>query len=344
MKKISITIIGSGSYGTALAIRFAKNGNNVILWGRNKNKIKKMKQKKENKQFLPNIYFPKNLIPETSLKIAVESSKNILIAVPSTAFKEVLKKIKTYIKKKQYIILATKGMENKTGKLLSETAKKILGQNAKIAVLSGPTFAKEIALGFPSTVVISSSKKKYNKKLQNLFHNDKNFRVYQNQDIIGVQLAMIIKNIIAIASGISEGIGLGINTKTAIITQGLTEMIRFGIANGALFSTFIGISGIGDLILTCTNNQSRNHQFGILIGKGMKIENAKKEINKTIEGLLNIKKIYFSAKKLKINMPITKEIYKILFCKKNIKQSINELLKRKTKKEIHNDIFKKINL
>lgn len=343
MKNTSITILGSGSYGTALAIRLAQNGNNVILWGRNKKKIKEMRKKNENKNFLPNIFLPKNLILETSLKTAIQSSKNILIAVPSIAFEKILKKIKNYVQKKQYIIWATKGLNNKTGELLSEIVKKILGKNTKMAMLSGPTFAKEIALGFPSTLVISSSKKKHNEKLQNILHNCKNFIVYQNKDIIGVQLAVIIKNIIAIASGISDGIGFGINTRTAIITQGLIEMINFGVAKGALLSTFIGISGLGDLILTCTNNQSRNKQFGILIGKGMNIEHAKKKINKTIEGLSNIKKIYLSAKKLKINMPITKEIYKILYQKKNIKKSINELLKRNTKKEIHEEIFKKLN-
>lgn len=342
MNNISITIIGSGSYGTALAIRFSQNGNKVILWGRNEKKIKKMKKEKENKNFLPNIYFPKNLILETSLKIAIKSSENILIVVPSIAFRNILEKIKKYINEKHNIIWASKGIENKSGKLLSEVAKEILGKKIKTAILSGPTFAKEIALGIPSTVVVSSSNKEYSEKLQKIFHNDKNFIVYQNQDVIGVQLGIVIKNIIAIASGISDGIGFGINTRTALITHGFIEIINFGIKKGALLSTFIGIAGLGDLILTCTDNQSRNRQFGILIGKGVTIENAKKKINGVIEGLLNVKKIYYTAKKLKIKMPITEEIYKILYCNKNIKKSITKLLKRKTKYEINQFLFEKM--
>lgn len=341
MNKSSITIVGAGSYGTALAIRLAKNGRNVLLWGRNSKKMSELKKKKCNKKFLPDIFFPKNLFIETSLKKSIQSSEKILIAVPSTAFSKILKKIKPYLQKQSKIIWTTKGLEKKTGRFLKEVATEILGNKISLSIIYGPTFAKEIALGLPAAAVISSSNCQVNKEIKNFFHFHKNFRIYINQDMIGVQLGVVIKNIIAIASGISDGLGFGINSRAALITRGFSEMMKLGISMGASPFTFTGMSGLGDLILTCTSNQSRNKKFGILIGKGETIKNAKKKINQTIEGLYNIKEIRILAKKFKVNMPITEEVYQIIYNNKKISDSLKTLLNNKTKNEIDPIFFKK---
>lgn len=339
MNYISIAIIGAGSYGTALAIRLSNNGNNVLLWGRNKQKILSLKKNRCNQDFLPNIFFPKNLLIETSLKTAIQSSKNILIVVPSLGFKEILKKIKPYLKKDSKIIWATKGLEKKTGRFLHEVAQEILGKKIPLAMIYGPTLAKEVAYGLPTALIVSSSNDQINEELKNFFHFHKNFRVYKNSDIIGVQLGVVLKNIIAIASGISDGMGFGENTRTALITRGFSEMMNLGIIMGASPFTFTGMSGLGDLILTCTSHHSRNRKFGILIGQGHNVKNAKKKINQVIEGYSNIKEIYILSKKFKINMPITKEIYKILYYNKNVIESVKTLLNKKTDNEIEQNFF-----
>lgn len=323
MQKTDVTIIGSGAYGTALSIRFSLNGLKISLWGRDKKNLIQMNKNRIYKKFSSNIKFPNNLIIEPSLKKAIKSSKNILIAIPSFGFNKILHNIKPYLNKNSRIIWATKGLEKQTGRLLQDVAIEILGKQIPLAILSGPSFANEIAIGLLTSVNITSNNKKFLNELQKLFNNKANFRVYKNSDMIGIQLCVILKNIIAIASGISDGIGLGENAKAAIITNGLSEIIKLGTSMGASLSTFIGLSGIGDLVLTCTSNQSRNRKFGILIGKGIKIEKAKKQINNTIEGILNIKEIYRLSKKLNVDMPITKQIYKILFHNKNIIEATN---------------------
>ncbi len=328
-----MTVIGAGSYGTSLTITLARNGHRVLLWGHDPQHIKKLKEERCNQAFLPDIPFPDNLLLETSLKTAINASHNILIVIPSYAFNQVLQNIQPYLTQHSRIIWATKGLEHGTGRLLQEVATEILGDKIPLAVLSGPTFAKEVAAGLPTAIAVAASNIKFTEELQQLFHCGKNFRVYKNHDMIGVQLGGAIKNVIAIGAGISDGMGFGANARTALITRGLAEISRLGIAMGANPSTFMGMAGLGDLVLTCTDNQSRNRRFGMMIGQGMKTEEAEKKIGQVIEGYFNTKEVRALAQRVSVEMPITEQIYQVLYANKNVLEAANTLLSRETKDE-----------
>lgn len=334
MKTIALTIIGAGSFGTALAIALARNGHNVLLWGYNSQHIKKLQEQRCNQVYLPDIRFPENLFLETSLETAITASDNILIAVPSHVFHQVLYNIQPYLDQHSRIIWATKGLEHGTGRFLQEVAREILGEKIPLAVFSGPTFAKELAIGWPTAMTIAASDVEFGKELQQLFHCDKSFRVYKSSDMIGVQLGGAAKNVIAIGAGISDGMGFGANARIALITRGLAEISRLGSAMGAEFSTFMGMTGLGDLVLTCTDNQSRNRRFGILLGKGIDIKEAERQIGQVVEGYLNTKEVYTLAQRIGVEMPIVEQIHQILYCGKNIAKAANTLLSRNLKDEI----------
>ncbi|GAA5097081.1 NAD(P)H-dependent glycerol-3-phosphate dehydrogenase [Bartonella acomydis] len=338
MKAVSITIIGAGSFGTALAIAFARNGHRVLLWGHNPQHIKALQKYRCNQTFLPDILFPKNLLPEASLETAITASHDILIAVPSHVFHQVLYNIQPYLDQHSRIIWATKGLEHGTGRLLQEVAREILGDKIPLAVFSGPTFAKELALGLPTAITVAASDIKFSEELQQLFHCDKSFRVYKNSDMIGVQLGGVVKNVIAIGAGISDGMGFGANARIALITRGLTEISRLGVAIGARLSTFMGMTGLGDLVLTCTDNQSRNRRFGMLLGQGMNTKEAEQQVGQVVEGYLNTEEVYRLARRVKVEMPITEQIYQVLFCDKNVVEAANTLLSRALKDEMHDTI------
>ncbi|WP_273788851.1 NAD(P)H-dependent glycerol-3-phosphate dehydrogenase [Bartonella sp. ML70XJBT] len=334
MKTVAMTVIGAGSFGTALAIALARNGHNILLWGYNSQHIKRLQEQRCNQVYLPDIQFPENLFPEASLKTAITASDNILIAVPSHVFHQVLYNIQPYLDQYSRVIWATKGLEQGTGRLLQEVAREILGEKVPLAVFSGPTFAKELAIGWPTAMTIAASDVGFGKELQQLFHCDKSFRVYKSSDMIGVQLGGAVKNVIAIGAGISDGMGFGANARIALITRGLAEISRLGGTMGAELSTFMGMTGLGDLVLTCTDNQSRNRRFGILLGKGIDIKEAEKQIGQVVEGYLNTKEVYTLAKRIGLEMPIVEQIYQILYCGKNITEAANTLLSRTLKDEI----------
>lgn len=335
MKAVSMTIIGAGSFGTALAISLARSGHRVVLWGHNPQHIKELQKHRCNQAFLPNIRFPKNLFPEASLETAITTSHDILIAVPSHVFHQVLYNIQPYLDQHSRIIWVTKGLEHGTGRLLQEVAREILGDKIPLAVFSGPTFAKEVAIGLPTAITVAASDAEFSKELQQLFHCDKSFRVYKNSDMIGVQLGGAVKNVIAIGAGISDGMGFGANARIALITRGLAEISRLGVAMGAELSTFMGMTGLGDLVLTCTDNQSRNRRFGMLLGQGMNIKEAEKQVGQVVEGYLNTQEVYALAQRIRIEMPITEQIYQVLFCNKSVVEAANTLLSRALKDEIH---------
>ncbi|WP_225639156.1 NAD(P)H-dependent glycerol-3-phosphate dehydrogenase [Candidatus Profftia sp. (ex Adelges kitamiensis)] len=329
----SMTIIGAGSYGTALAITLARNGYNVVLWGHNPKHIHILHTARCNQTFLPDIHFPDNLKLETDLTKAIAVSRDIMIVVPSHVFSEVLYKIQPHLRANSRIVCATKGLEKGTGHLLQHVIRKYLGPDIPLATLSGPTFAKELAAGLPTAIVLSSTNVHFVEYLQKLLHCGKSLRVYSNPDFIGVQLGGVIKNIIAIGAGISDGIGFGANARTALITRGLTEMIRLGVALGADAATFMGMSGLGDLVLTCTDNQSRNRRFGIMLGQGLRVQDAQNNINQVIEGYSNIKEVMTLALRYAIEMPITEQIYQVLYCNKDARKAALTLLGRTCKKE-----------
>lgn len=330
----TITVIGAGSYGTALAILLARNGHNTILWGHDAIEIDALSQDRQNKKFLPDILFPDNLFIENNLKDAVSASPVILIVVPSHAFGEVLVKIKPFLRMDSKIVWATKGLEVDTGRLLQDVAKDVLGNETPLAVISGPTFAKEVAQGLPTAVTVASTNDRFLNELQQLFHCGKSFRVYSSKDFIGVQLGGAVKNVIAIGAGLSDGLGFGANARTALITRGLAEMMRLGEVLGADPITFMGMAGLGDLVLTCTDNQSRNRRFGMLLGQNKTIEEAKAIIAQVVEGCQNTKEVWLLAQKYHVDMPITEQIYQILYCNKNPIEAAKALLGRTQKEEL----------
>lgn len=328
-----ITVIGAGSYGTSLAIAFSRNGYPTYLWGHDPLHCERLATERQNRQFLPDIHFPDTLHIEANLATALARSRDILIVVPSHVFGEVIRRIKSHLQPEHRIIWATKGLERDSGRLLQDVVEDELGIQHPLAVLSGPTFAKELAAGMPTAIALASHNEQFALEFQARIHCSKNFRVYINQDMIGVQLGGAIKNVIAISAGMSDGMGFGANARTALITRGLAEITRLGISLGANPNTFMGMSGLGDLVLTCTDNQSRNRRFGMMLGQGFSAQTAMDNIGQVVEGFYNTKETHVLALRQGIEMPITEQIYQVLFHGKDAKEAAVSLLGRERKGE-----------
>ncbi|AHF73313.1 Glycerol-3-phosphate dehydrogenase [NAD(P)+] [Candidatus Sodalis pierantonius str. SOPE] len=329
----SMIVIGAGSYGTALAITLARNGHEVLLWGHDPAHIQALEAARCNQAFLPDVPFPPTLRLEASLPTALAASRDVLIVVPSHVFGSVLTQLKPHLRQDARIVWATKGLEADTGRLLQEVAREVLGDEISLAVVSGPTFARELAAGLPTAIALAATDATFSAYLQRLLHCGKSFRVYNNPDLIGVQLGGAVKNVIAIGAGISDGIGFGANARTALITRGLAEMSRLGAAMGAESGTFMGMAGLGDLVLTCTDNQSRNRRFGMLLGQGAGVEDAQEKIGQVVEGYRNTKEVLALANRYGVEMPITEQIYQVLYQNKNAHQAALTLLGRAQKDE-----------
>ncbi|OUS23417.1 glycerol-3-phosphate dehydrogenase [Thalassotalea sp. 42_200_T64] len=331
--KADISVIGAGSYGTALAFCLARNSHKTLLWGRSAEHVQAMAAKRSNEKYLPGFTFPETLSLQADLAVAIKASTNILIVVPSHAFVDMLEQIKPYLTPQHKIAWATKGLDPKEGRLLQDVAQDILGEDVSLAVISGPTFAKEMAAGLPTAISLASTDDAFAKTLSDLLHCEKTFRVYQNDDFIGVQLGGAVKNVIAIGAGIADGIGFGANARTALITRGLAEMTRLGAAVGAQSATFMGMAGLGDLVLTCTDNQSRNRRFGLALGAGDTVEHAIDSIGQVVEGYRNTKEVYMLAKRYQVEMPIVEQIYQVLYQDLPAKEAAINLLSRDRKTE-----------
>ena len=329
----AITVLGAGSYGTALAICLARNGHQTLLWGRNREDMALMASSRINQRYLPDVVLPAPLSLTDDLVAAVQASQNVLVVVPSHAFADTLRQIKPYLLPHARVAWATKGLEPDTGRLLQDVARDILGDDVSLAVLSGPTFAKELAKGLPTAISLSSTDPEFIKVLSDLLHCGKTFRVYTNPDFIGVQLGGAVKNVIAIGAGMADGIGFGANARTALITRGLTEMCRLGCALGAKTETFMGMAGLGDLVLTCTDNQSRNRRFGLLLGEGKGVGEAMAAIGQVVEGYRNAKEVYNLATRVGVEMPITEQIYQVLYMGKDARAAAVDLLSRERRDE-----------
>lgn len=329
----AIAVIGAGSYGTALAICLARNGHKTLLWGRDSTHVAEMARTRANEKYLPGSQFPESLAVSDDLAAVTSSSKNILLVVPSHAFGEVLKQIKPHMRNDARLIWATKGLEHESGRLLQDVAREILGEKVSLAVLSGPTFAKEMAAGLPTAISLSSSDDSLVSDISNLLHCERTFRVYSNNDFIGVQLGGAVKNVVAIGAGMADGIGFGANARTALITRGLAEMTRLGCALNAEPSTFMGMAGLGDLVLTCTDNQSRNRRFGLALGHGDTVEKAMAGIGQVVEGYRNTKEVYMLAERVGVEMPIVEQVYQVLYCGKDARLAAADLLSRERKFE-----------
>jgi glycerol-3-phosphate dehydrogenase (NAD(P)+) len=326
-------VIGAGSYGTALAFVLARNGNPTVLWGRDEKHVSTMRETRRNDKYLPDAVFPDALSVSANLKETVESAKDILVVVPSHAFKENLEAIKPFLNDQHRLIWATKGLEPGTGRILQEVALDVLGDSIPIAVVSGPTFAKEMVAGLPTAITLSSTDTELCESFSQKLHCSKGFRVYKNDDLIGVQLGGAVKNVIAIGAGLADGLGFGANARTALITRGLAEMSRLGLAIGAKQETFMGMAGLGDLVLTCTDNQSRNRRFGLALGKGMTVDAAIESIGQVVEGYGNTDEVRLLSQANGIEMPICEQIYQVLYNGKSAKEAAIALLSREQKQE-----------
>jgi len=325
----SIAVLGAGSWGTALAILLAKNGIDVHLWGHDE-EILVLQQQRENSHFLPGIPFPDKLQPEPSLQKVLDASDEILIVVPSHAFRAVLNQIAEICTPKS-ICWATKGFDPQSRRPLSLVAHDIFPQ-AELAVLSGPTFAIEVAQGLPTAITVAATSNLYAERLAAALQSA-SFRAYTSDDLIGVQVGGAIKNIMAIAAGLSDGLGFGANARAALITRGLAEITRIGKALGAHTHTFMGLTGLGDLTLTCTDDKSRNRRMGLALAKGLKVEQAQEEIGQEVEGVHAAKETWLMAQELGVDMPITHQIYRILYEDLDPKVAVKELLHRRQKAE-----------
>jgi glycerol-3-phosphate dehydrogenase (NAD(P)+) len=328
---MNISIIGSGSWGTAISKVLLNNGHNVKIWTRDEHIFNSLKNG-ENPYYLPGISIPKSIIPELNLKDTIYDTEIIVLAVPAQAIREVAKQIKPYYTN-QIIVNLAKGIEISTQKRISEILKEIIDKNIKYVVLSGPSHAEEVARDIPTSIVAASENIEWSKIVQNTFSNI-SFRVYTNNDVIGVELGGSIKNVIAIAAGVIDGIGSWDNTKAALITRGLTEIIRYGEKKGAKRETFMGLAGLGDLIVTCNSQHSRNRYVGEMIGKGKNLNDIIENMNMVAEGVYTCKALYDEIKHTNIEMPIVEKTYEVLYLNKDPRKAIHELMTRELKNEI----------
>ncbi len=325
-----IAVLGAGSWGTALALHLARSGNETRLWGRDQTTMAAMQTARQNARYLPGISFPDNLTATADLGQAIAGCRDILIAVPSHAFRRTLRSLKPLFNVAPRLCWATKGFEHGAQTLLSDVVKEEFGDDVAQAVLSGPSFAKELAAGLPTAIALAANDADFRHDMAARFHNDR-FRVYLSDDMIGVQVGGAVKNVLAIGAGICDGLGFGANARTAMITRGLVEMSRLGVALGGKLETFYGMAGLGDLMLTCTDNQSRNRRFGLLLGQGRTAQEALVEIQQVVEGFDNTAEVFALAKKRHIEMPIVEKIYQILHQQIPAKQAAKELLSREMK-------------
>ncbi|EDL62823.1 NAD(P)H-dependent glycerol-3-phosphate dehydrogenase [Bacillus sp. SG-1] len=335
----TITVLGAGSWGTALAMVLADNGHTVNLWGHNAVQMEEINSKHTNEKYLKNIQLPKGIKGFTDLETALESVETVILAVPTKAVREVLQKVKNTVSRALTIVHVSKGIEPDTLLRISEMIEEEMDETTlkDVVVLSGPSHAEEVSLRHPTTVTVSSKNMEAAELVQDLFMNQ-SFRVYTNPDVVGVEIGGALKNIIALAAGITDGLGYGDNAKAALITRGLAEIARLGSKMGANPLTFSGLTGIGDLIVTCTSVHSRNWRAGNQLGKGMKLQNVLDEMGMVVEGVRTTKAAHQLAEKYNVQMPITQALYDVLFNDVPPKQAVDLLMGRMKTHEME-DLF-----
>lgn len=326
-----IGVIGAGSWGTALAVTLSNKGHSVRIWDIDKTHIKELRENKENVRYLPGVKFCDRLIPADTVEEALSGADTVLFSAPAQHFRRALESAASYINEDMIIVNVAKGIEQKTLMRMSEIAKE-MGQYKKYAVLSGPSHAEEVGRAMPTTVVAASENHDVAVAVQEMFSTDF-LRVYTGTDVTGVELGGALKNIIALGAGISDGLGFGDNAKAAMMTRGIAEMKRLGVKMGADVNTFAGLTGIGDLIVTCTSMHSRNRRCGIMIGEGMAPDEAVKNVGMVVEGMFTAEAAYELADRLGVEMPITNEIYKLIKGQITGKEAVMNLMGRERKPE-----------
>lgn len=331
-KKKAVVVLGAGSWGTALALLIARNDRTALLWSHDAAQLTRLEQERRNSVYLPGISFPGNIRTCGSLADAARESPYFLIAVPSHAFRATLEALQPHLPAQALLAWATKGLEPGTGKLLSQVAREVSGARQPLAVVSGPTFAREVALNLPTALTVASESESVAEQVAAWLRNDR-VRVYTSLDVAGVQLGGAIKNVIAIAAGISDGLGFGANARAALITRGLAELTRLGVAMGGQKETFMGLAGAGDLILTCTDNSSRNRRVGLALGQGKKLSGILPELGQEAEGVATARELHQLARKLNVEMPIIEQVYRVLYDNLPPQAAVEALLRREPRQE-----------
>ncbi|HEB56407.1 MAG TPA: NAD(P)-dependent glycerol-3-phosphate dehydrogenase [Gammaproteobacteria bacterium] len=327
-----IGVLGAGSWGSALAMLLAANGHAVTLWTHRRERAEEMLLAGENSQYLPGLPFPPSLNVSADLAGVLKQAEILLIVVPSHVFRQTISAIKPFLQGQHKLAWATKGLEPGSHKLLSQQVKEELGESIPSAVVSGPTFAREVAQKLPGAVTVASKDPAFARQLAEALHTDY-FRAYTGSDMVGVEVGGAVKNVLAIAAGAADGLGFGANARAALIARGLAEVTRLGVALGAETETFTGLTGLGDLVLTCTDNQSRNRRLGLAVGQGQDIQQAMIDIGQVVEGVNTSREVHTLAQRLDVEMPITEQIYKVLHHGLAPKDAVQALMERAIRAE-----------
>ena len=330
---VPVAVLGAGSWGTALAIQFARNHRPVRLWGRDRALLAAMAQSRRNERYLPSAPLPDSVHIEPELSGALIGARDVLVVVPSAALRSVLTEVASHLAPRMHVAWATKGFEQGTGKLPHQVAHEVLGPERRVAVLSGPTFAREVGAGLPTAMTVASRDGDYAAALAHELSST-NFRAYTSTDIMGVEIGGAVKNPLAVGAGLSDGLGFGANTRVALITRGLREMTRLGVALGAQADTFMGLAGLGDLVLTCTDDQSRNRRFGLLLAAGRSPQTALTEIGQAVEGYPAARAIMSVAARAGVEMPLCEMVYRVLYERLPAKDAVRALMGRPIRSEL----------
>jgi glycerol-3-phosphate dehydrogenase (NAD(P)+) len=326
-----MTVIGAGSWGTALAIQLTRAGLPARLWGRDPGRVQAMLRARCNERYLPDAAFPPALEVVTDLRTSLDGVRDVLIVVPSHAFRATLELVAPHLSHDARVAWATKGFEISSGLLPHQVAAEVLGPRPG-AVVSGPTFAREVGAGLPTAMTVASRDAAFARTLASRLSGP-NFRAYTQSDIMGVEVGGGVKNVIAIGSGIADGMGFGANTRVALITRGLAEMMRLGVKLGAARETFMGLAGLGDLVLTCTDDQSRNRRLGLALGRGHTLRQAQDGIHQVIEGVSASRAVCAVAERMAVDMPICREIYQVMHEDKPVRTAVQALMGREMRSE-----------
>ncbi len=327
-----VAVLGAGSWGTALAVQFARSGRPTRLWGRDRAQMALMARTRRNERYLPSGTFPEALQVQPDLGAALAGARDLLIAVPSHALRALLEQVAPLLGQDTQLAWATKGFELTSGLLPHQVAHEVLGPGRSVAVLSGPTFAREVGAGLPTAMTIASADAAFATSLAQDLSAD-NFRAYTSTDIVGVEIGGAVKNVLAVGAGLSDGLGFGANTRVALITRGLAEMMRFGVALGARRETFMGLAGLGDLVLTCTDDQSRNRRFGLLLAAGRTPAEALAAIGQVVEGYPAARALHDVAARQGVEMPLSESVYRVLYESVPPREAVRELMRRPIRPE-----------
>lgn len=329
--QVDVGVFGAGSWGTTLAMLFARNGLATMLWGHDAARQARLAHERENAVYLPGFPFPDNLVISDDIAALARTAKRIVVVVPSHVFRVTLQALAPHLPKDVSLAWASKGLEPDTGKRLSEVAREVLGARP-FAVISGPSFAREVARGLPTALAVASEDAGLAERVAQWLRNDR-LRTYTNNDVVGVEIGGALKNVMAIATGVCDGLGFGANARAALMTRGLAEITRLGLALGGRAETFRGLTGIGDLILTCTDDQSRNRRVGLGLGRGRKLGEVVAGLGQVAEGIGTAREAHRLAERVKVDMPICSQVYKVLFEDLSAQAAVEALLRREAKPE-----------